>query len=348
MTDTANLVPTIESTVLPSTPTNEWATDTNDVLNAHTKPATPLEMPGPPIPGSFPDEPAPERSDATIVDTAKAHIPAEDQVQRAMTNAGQAAKAYLPQSVAAYFPSSTSSASLDSDLAPPRPPFAAGEGSRLSNLSTEAQAGSMLSDPSTPREGDRDSANISMMVHTGASGSPHPVAPLSDSLPSTPMSLPNPNSDSKFVENLVTPPTVASPDPVSLSSASAAGFVSSPDPMSSSSVSGDGFISSSEASEGIPAPPNSKATTLDYSDMSAGPDVVPPSAPHGVIAPGSAVLNSSALKDNVPSGVEGTVPSGVENESEDDEGADYATNTGKKPKLVQRLKEKLHVGHTSA
>ncbi|KAJ7046043.1 hypothetical protein C8F04DRAFT_338685 [Mycena alexandri] len=315
MTTTTNLVPTIESTVLPSTPTKEWATNTHDILNAHTKPGTPLEMPGPPIPGSFPDEPAPERSDATILDTAKAKIPAEDQVQRAMTNAGQTAKTYLPQRVAAY---------LHSELAPPRPPFAAEE-SRLSNLSTEAQAGSLPptdSGLSTPRDG--DSTNLSTMVHTGTSGSPHPVAPLS--LPSTPIS-----SDSKFIENLVTPPTVASPEPISASSLS----------------SGAGFISSSEASEGIPAPPNSKATTLDdYSDMSAGPDVVPPPAPHGVIAPGSAALNSSALKDNVPSAVEheGQVPSGVEHEDEGDD----ETNTGKKPKLVQRLKEKLHVGHTNA
>jgi hypothetical protein len=100
-TTTPNLVPTIESTALPSTPADEWAESTHNMLAAH-KSSTPLEMPGPPVPGAFPEEQAPERSGETLVDTAKLYLPAQDDVQRAMTNAGQAAKAYLPQSVASY------------------------------------------------------------------------------------------------------------------------------------------------------------------------------------------------------------------------------------------------------
>ncbi|KAJ7352147.1 hypothetical protein DFH08DRAFT_647085, partial [Mycena albidolilacea] len=98
--------PTIESTALPS-PTDEWAQSTHSVLDAH-KPTTPppLDTPGPRFPGSFPhlEELASgaSRSGETLMDTAKTYLPAEDNVQRAITNAAQAAKAYLPSSVAGY------------------------------------------------------------------------------------------------------------------------------------------------------------------------------------------------------------------------------------------------------
>ncbi|KAJ6521013.1 hypothetical protein DFH09DRAFT_1373192 [Mycena vulgaris] len=74
------------------------------------------------IPGSFPEEPAAVRSGETLVATAKSYLPAQDNVQHAMTSAGQTAKAYLPQGFAAYLPSASSEPS--SDLTPPRPPFA--------------------------------------------------------------------------------------------------------------------------------------------------------------------------------------------------------------------------------
>jgi len=176
---TTNLVPTIDSTTLPSTPASEWAKSTNNILDAH-KPSTPLDMPGPRIPGSFPEENASEQDNGdALLDTAKAYLPAQDEVQRAMTNAGQTAKAYLPESVAAYFPSS------ESELKPPRPPFVTDEtGSGLSNLSTEAQAGSLrpMADSSSTLSLTRpgtESRNLSTTVHTGTSASPHPVAPLS-------------------------------------------------------------------------------------------------------------------------------------------------------------------------
>ncbi|KAJ7186034.1 hypothetical protein C8R46DRAFT_1343126 [Mycena filopes] len=318
-TPTTNLVPTIESTALPSTPANEWAESTRGILDAHQKPSTPLDTPDEnPIPGSFPAERAPEpRSEETVLEKAKAAVPEEDQVQRAITNAGQAAKAYLPPSVAAYLPSAESTGS-DLDLTPPRPPFAA---DALSNLSTEAQAGSMDS-TSTLSGAPSARDNASTLVHTGAPGSPHPVAPLH--LPTL-----GRDSPSRFVEDLGTPPAVASPEPISLASVSAS-EVASPEP-----------ISSSEPSEGVPAPPNSAATTLDFDVGVGSPDVVAPPAPHGVIAPhGSAALNSTALKDNVPSG---DVDADAGDVDGDGDGAER-----KKPKLVQRLKEKMGVGHASA
>ncbi|KAJ7133803.1 hypothetical protein C8R46DRAFT_1139818 [Mycena filopes] len=325
MSTPTNLVPTIEPTALPSTPANEWAESTRGILDAHQKPSTPLDTPDEnPIPGSFPAERAPEpRSEETVLEKAKATVPEEDQVQRAITNAGQAAKGYLPPSVAAYLPSAESTGS-DLDLTPPRPPFAA---DTLSNLSTEAQAGSMDSTSTLSGASARD--NASTLVHTGAPGSPHPVAPLH--LPTL-----GRDSPSRFVEDLGTPPAVASPEPISLASVSAS-EVASPEP-----------ISSSEPSEGVPAPPNSAATTLDSeADIGAGsPDVVAPPAPRGVIAPhGSAALNSSALKDNVPSGDDGDADADGE---VDGDAAGEPTEERKKPKLVQRLKEKMGVGHTSA
>lgn len=104
MSNPLNLVPNIESTALPSTPASEWADSTNGVLAAHVT-STPLDPPGPDVPGAFPgfDAEAPAtNSEETMVDTAKAYLPAEADVQRAITNAGQTAKAYLPQGVAAY------------------------------------------------------------------------------------------------------------------------------------------------------------------------------------------------------------------------------------------------------
>ncbi|KAJ6565550.1 hypothetical protein DFH09DRAFT_919514 [Mycena vulgaris] len=107
MTTTTNLVPTIESTTLAATPADERASSTNGVPNAQ-KPTTPQDM-GPPTPASFPEELAPQQqnSESTLLDTAKTYLPTPDDVQRAMTSVGQAAKSYLPQSVAAYLRASS-------------------------------------------------------------------------------------------------------------------------------------------------------------------------------------------------------------------------------------------------
>ncbi|KAJ6459206.1 hypothetical protein DFH09DRAFT_876278, partial [Mycena vulgaris] len=80
---------------LPQTPADEWAQNTNGILDAH-------ETTTQNVPGSFTEEHAAARSGETLMATAKTYLPAQDDVQRAMTNAGQTAKAYLPQGVAAY------------------------------------------------------------------------------------------------------------------------------------------------------------------------------------------------------------------------------------------------------
>ncbi|KAJ6554622.1 hypothetical protein B0H19DRAFT_1071987 [Mycena capillaripes] len=92
-----NLVPTIESTAMPTTPADEWAQSTHSVLGVH-KPSTPVDM-GPDIPGSWADQPPAASGGGTLLDTAKGYLPAQDDVQRAMTNVAQAAKGYLPKGV---------------------------------------------------------------------------------------------------------------------------------------------------------------------------------------------------------------------------------------------------------
>ncbi|KAJ6520994.1 hypothetical protein DFH09DRAFT_1426335 [Mycena vulgaris] len=166
-------------------------------------------------------EHAATRSGEALVATAKSYLPAQDDVQRAMTNAGQTAKAYLPQGVAAYLPSASSEPS--SDLTPPRPPFATDDRAST-NLSTEAQAGSI----GPPHLDSPDLDNLSTLVHTGGPASLHPVTPLG----------------SRFAENLVMPPGLASPPNLSHA-----------------------------APPAIPPPPTS--TTTDT--QRAGPDVAAPS-----------------------------------------------------------------------
>ncbi|KAJ6461580.1 hypothetical protein C8R47DRAFT_105995 [Mycena vitilis] len=125
--------PTIESTVIPSTPASEWAKSTTGELDAQG-PATPGDV-GPPVPGFFPDEPSPRAAAGSVkegdakdgerveggglgglgggagglVETAKGYLPAQDDLQRALTHAGQAAKEWMPAGVAAYFRASFSS-----------------------------------------------------------------------------------------------------------------------------------------------------------------------------------------------------------------------------------------------
>ncbi|KAF8187613.1 hypothetical protein K438DRAFT_1972754 [Mycena galopus ATCC 62051] len=312
---TTNLVPTIDSTALPSSPANEWAESTNSMLNTH-KPSTPTEMPGPPVPGSFPDE--------TTVERKPTQLPAEEDIQRVITNAGQTAKAYLPATVAAYLPSNSSDSEV---LKPPRPPFAANDtqGSGLSNLSTEAQAGSLL-----PPLGDSVSTlgNVSTTVHTGTAGSPHPVAPLSP-LPSPPEHSPSstPPVISKFVEGLPTPPAHTD-SPMPLSSTEEAPF---PAPVELSEESG--------RSEGVPAPPNSLASPENGTGtgFAAGaPDVMPPPAPNVILDPST----SNGDVDDAPK------RNSTDARSDDTDDAD-GDGSPRKTKLpfVQRLKEKMHVGH---
>ncbi|KAJ7612930.1 hypothetical protein DFH06DRAFT_147897 [Mycena polygramma] len=289
--NSTNLVPTIESTVIPSTPASEWAKSTTGELDAQ-KPSTPGDV-GPPVPGFFPDEPSPrsvgggggggdgeedaagggaggeaggggggdgeedaagggaggEAGGGGLVETAKGYLPAQDDLQRALTNAGQAAKEWMPSSVAAYFPSSETLG--EPDLAPPRPPFASENreqsASGLSDLSTQAQAGSLDSASTSTLPLPQSSAttdstdNISTTVHTGGAGSPNPVAPL--------------GAPSRFVEAL---PVTESP---------AASATDSP------AATGTPSFSDVSQSEGLPAPHNTLASDFSADDVDTPPAV---------------------------------------------------------------------------
>ncbi|KAJ6554625.1 hypothetical protein B0H19DRAFT_151630 [Mycena capillaripes] len=175
---------------------------------------------------------------------------------------------------------------LAPDLAPPRPAFLAEAASTtdsgLTNLSMEAQVGSppRVVDSASTLSAPSMADNLSTTVHTGREGSPHPVAPLSHPLSETRTSSrpSSTSSDSKFVEGFVTPtPTPGASDPPAaplLASGGGGGaYVSSPSP----------FSEPSGTTEGIPAPPNSLATTVDSSQSGAGvklfsgPNVASPS-----------------------------------------------------------------------
>ncbi|KAJ6523100.1 hypothetical protein DFH09DRAFT_1330168 [Mycena vulgaris] len=203
-TTTPNPAPNIDSATLPQTPSDEWAQNTK---GRRTKPPPRRRTRGRMSRGGFPRNPQRHQqrrgAGETLMATAKAYLPAQDDVQRAMTSAPQAAKAYLLQGVAAYL---------------------------------QAQAGSMgpphlySPSPSTPNT---DLDNLSTLVHTGGPASLHPVTPLG----------------SRFAENLVTPPGLASAPNLS------------------------------DAGPVIPPPPTSTTDT-----QRAGPNVAAPS-PYGVLAP---------------------------------------------------------------
>ncbi|KAJ7463961.1 hypothetical protein FB451DRAFT_1042618 [Mycena latifolia] len=91
-----NLVPTIESTALPSTPATDWAANTHDVL-AHTD-GSAMQTPDPSMPGAFPED-----TSSTGELRVESYLPAEADVQSALTSVGQAAKAYVPRQISGYF-----------------------------------------------------------------------------------------------------------------------------------------------------------------------------------------------------------------------------------------------------
>ncbi|KAJ7369163.1 hypothetical protein DFH08DRAFT_1071669 [Mycena albidolilacea] len=136
--------------------------------------------------GSFSEELVPRRrnSGSTLLDTTngKTYLPTPDDVQHAVTSVGQAAKTYLPPSLAAL------GVVLESRNRPRSSPadVPVTDDSALRTPSTEAQAGSLLpprvdslSSSAAASVSDADSGNLSTVVHTGGTASPHPVPPLS-------------------------------------------------------------------------------------------------------------------------------------------------------------------------
>ncbi|KAJ6540447.1 hypothetical protein B0H19DRAFT_1239717 [Mycena capillaripes] len=151
---------------IPPTLAKQWTEKINHIPDAH-KPSTPLDAKPPPIPKTSSGE--------------AGKMQARAGAERTMFPASQMK---VDPRAAAYL------ASFDSysdKVRPPRPPFAADDigsaQSGLSNLSTEAQAGSLrhlgASDSSTHGTTTQSAENLGTIMHTGTPGSPHPVAPLS-------------------------------------------------------------------------------------------------------------------------------------------------------------------------
>ncbi|KAJ7608960.1 hypothetical protein DFH06DRAFT_1148707 [Mycena polygramma] len=392
-------------------------------------PPTPGEIPPTPgVPGWFPDERHSQAKQEAedggqgqegggLVETAKSYLPGEEDVQRALTNAGQAAKGWLPTSVAAYFPSSevvigTGRAtrggswvrvycSINGDglrfaygypLTRPQSagsrtrahgsgpgrepststsdPSVASEPNTTSAPSTLADAGSLDSTASTTTlstqsrpTGDSDTDNTSTTVPTSGSDSPHPVPPLAlgvnesqfiEALPSPPISIPM--SESPVLGSFNTP------DPSSLATTATGTIAQTGSAALNSSRPGDSFpsdtpqsfidpASSLQPTPGPPPPPPPK--DLDTSDSTHLNQGGAPPVP-------TKDSNAPPMKDSVPSTPDShSQSSDSESEAEEDgnneddkeEGASgerggKKKKKGKKGKLLQRLKEKLHVGHS--
>ncbi|KAJ7714493.1 hypothetical protein B0H16DRAFT_1899071 [Mycena metata] len=103
-----NMVPAIASTALPATPADEWADGMNEFIGTHVT-RTPVGTPGPAVPGAFPAHLESESNSSTPKITA---ANAQEQASALLASAQsylpslEQAKAYLPQGVAAYLPSS--------------------------------------------------------------------------------------------------------------------------------------------------------------------------------------------------------------------------------------------------
>ncbi|KAJ7022205.1 hypothetical protein C8F04DRAFT_1402467 [Mycena alexandri] len=116
--DATNLVPTLSSGTLPDTPADEWADGMNEFIGTHVT-RTPVGTPGPAVPGAFPAhlEPDASPSDASPGSGITA-ASAQEQASALLASAQsylpslETAKAYLPQGVAAYLPSTGSDSSL--------------------------------------------------------------------------------------------------------------------------------------------------------------------------------------------------------------------------------------------
>ncbi|KAF8147037.1 hypothetical protein K438DRAFT_1868211 [Mycena galopus ATCC 62051] len=384
MATTTNLVPSIESTTLPATPAEKWA----------SSPTTPQ---GSPFPGSFPEELAAQQQsgESTLLDTAKTYLPTQDDVQHAMTSVGQTAKTYLPQSLAAYLPSaSSSSLETDPNRAPLHPPFLADlpvtDDSALRTLSTEAQAGSLrsphvdsstffastsVSTPSAQNEVPQDPP-----TRTPLPAFPSPA--VFDDAPTVTQTSINDHKSALAPAPVIPPPALPS-----TSAVRASGF---PLPRTSSPPSPRPGSADSKFVEGIPSPMPAPAAAEDE-------DAPPPAQSEASPAP--LPVNTPAVPGSVNGGIASRAPQGkVEGEdaplpldvlpalewaaasentepaapvpstAHDDLGADEDSGSGsgsgsdagadgaaagtkqrrKKPKLLQRLKDKLHVGHAHA
>ncbi|KAJ7602800.1 hypothetical protein DFH06DRAFT_1152561 [Mycena polygramma] len=320
----------------------------NDTPSPDTQvPPTPDEIPPTPgVPGWFPDEPqsqakeeegaggpdeGQEGAGGGLVETAKSYSPGEEDVQRALTNAGQAAKGWLPTSVAAYFPSSEESSTATSD------PSVTSETSTTSALTCDLVQGRKR-----PKKVKKGRKATSTTVHTGGSDSPHPAAPLALGV-----------NESRFIEALPSPPISIpiseSPAPGSFvatdSSSLPTGAIEKTDSMAQT---GSAALNSSRPEDNFP----SDTPASFIANSSPLPTTGPPPPPKDSHTSDSIHLSQGAAppvptKDapSPPASSASESESGSEDEDDKEDGASGGKKKRNKRKLLQRLKEKLHVGH---
>ncbi|KAJ7016177.1 hypothetical protein C8F04DRAFT_1407606 [Mycena alexandri] len=235
--DATNLVPTISSGTLPDTPADEWADGMNEFIGTHVT-RTPVGTPGPAVPGAFPAhlEPDASPSDASpgggiTVANAQEQASALLASAQAYLPSLETAKAYLPQGVAAYLPSTGSESSLPA-LPPSTSSVDVGHGATVpytesapepyrqdTTSSSTVDVGHGATVPYTESAPEpysqsrksptptRDSTALSTTAHTGHAASPTgvpPPAPASGLLPSHPAAPSGPLDPP-------TPPLVQSP-----------------------------------------------------------------------------------------------------------------------------------------
>ncbi|KAJ7023183.1 hypothetical protein C8F04DRAFT_1306130 [Mycena alexandri] len=256
--DATNLVPTISSGTLPDTPADEWAGGMNEFIGTHVT-RTPVGTPGPDVPGAFPAHLEPDSSPSHPSPGAGITAARAQEQASALLASAQAylpsletAKAYLPQGVAAYLPSTGSDSSLpalpastssvdvghgatvpytESAPEPYRQDTTSsstvdvGHGASVPYTESAPEPYSQARKSPTPT---RDSTALSTTAHTGHAASPTgipPPAPASGLLPSHPAAPSGP------LDTPTPSPSLAASHPSSsFSSASGAGLTASPLP----------------------------------------------------------------------------------------------------------------------
>ena len=110
MDNTATQIPPVLDT---QTPSHQWADETTSALGSQKllTPALPssASTPGHDFPGAYPGGSEEKAVEGTvsggggILETAKQYIPGQEDVGKALSNATETAKQYLPQAVVSYF-----------------------------------------------------------------------------------------------------------------------------------------------------------------------------------------------------------------------------------------------------
>ncbi|KAK7057867.1 hypothetical protein R3P38DRAFT_2843446 [Favolaschia claudopus] len=216
-----NMVPTIPSAALPQTPVSEWAENMTDMLGSHMT-RTPIGTPGPDVPGGYPSHTEPDIE--SVTSSMKAETPGFDKrtpaKEATLLETAQAtlaaATAYLPQSVAAYLPTTADSPAnfASQSSLPPLPPSSTSNSSSAMSDSTLPEAQRTQSSAHAHHASTGESVAYSTTVHTGhSSTSIAPSAlprPTSGLVPSHPGAV-VPDSHTNVSSPLVDSPSALSP-----------------------------------------------------------------------------------------------------------------------------------------